>query len=216
MGDGAPSVATRRRLPRGRHGLSREEVEGDQRLRILVGVAEAMADGGYVGTPVAAILRSAGVSRETFYRLFPDKHTAYLAAFDLVGGALLAELDSAIAGPGDPLDPLDRVERGLDRYLSTIAEHRAHARLFLVESYAAGADAIARRHEVQERITDALAALLGARSPSGRFACQSVVATVSALIVPPLVADDADAIAALAPAVLAHVRRLYDAGVFAD
>ena len=213
MGDPATPAATRRRLPRGRHGLSREQVEGDQRLRILVGVAEAMADGGYVNTPVAGILKSAGVSRETFYRLFPDRHSAYLAAFDLVAEVLIAELEAAIAEPGNPID---RVERGLDRYLSTIAEHRSYARLFLVESYAAGADAIGRRHEVQERITDALAALLGARSPSGRFACQSVVATVSALIVPPLVADDADAIAALAPAVLAHVRRLYDAGVFAD
>ena len=111
-----------------------------------------------------------------------------------------------------------RLKEAVDAQIQKIKNQPADkaARLFLVESYAAGADAIARRHEVQERITDALAALLGARSPSGRFACQSVVATVSALIVPPLVADDADAIAALAPAVLAHVRRLYDAGVFAD
>lgn len=213
MGNPAATAAKPRRLPRGRHALSREQVEGDQRLRILVGVAEAMAEGGYVNTPVAAILRSAGVSRETFYRLFPDKHAAYLAAFDLVAGVLLAELDATIAEDGDPIG---RVERGLDRYLSTIAEHRAYARLFLVESYAAGADAIARRHDVQERITDALAALLDARSAGGRFACQSVVATVSALIVPPLVDDDAHAIASLAPVVIGHVRRLHEAGVFSN
>ena len=73
-----------RRLPRGRHRLSREQVETDQRLRIAAGLVEAMGSEGYVGTSVADIIGRAGVSRETFYRLFDDKQDCFLATFDLV------------------------------------------------------------------------------------------------------------------------------------
>ena len=50
-----------RQLPRGRHSLSREEVAADQRLRLAVAMADAMAELGYVGTPVASVLERAGV-----------------------------------------------------------------------------------------------------------------------------------------------------------
>lgn len=200
-----------RRLPRGRHDLTRQQVEDDQRLRILIGVADAMADAGYVSTPVAAILRASGVSRETFYRFYDDKLAAFLAAFDLVSEVLLLELATTIAEQGAPLD---RVERGLSRYLRSIADHRPYARLFLVESYAAGPEAIVRKQGVQQRIADELATILGARSAGGRFACLAVVSSVGSMIVPPLLADDEDGIMELHDLVLDHVRRLHDGGVF--
>lgn len=199
-----------RRLPRGRHELSREQVEDDQRLRILVGFAESMADQGYVNTPVAEILRRAGVSRETFYRLYTDKLDGFLAAFDVVGEFLIAELDAAVAEPGEPLE---RVDRTVTAYLRTIAAHRAYARLFLVEASAVGALAIDRRNEVQQVIVDRLAEVLGAQTDAARFACQVVVASVSALVVAPVVADDHDAVVALGPPVVDHLRRLHAAGL---
>ena len=203
-------MAEARRLPRGRHDLTREQVEDDQRLRILVGIAEAMADQGYVNTPVAEILRRSGVSRETFYRLFTDKLDGFLAAFDLVSEFLLAELAGAVAGPGEPFD---RVERAITAYLATIASHRAYARLFLVEASAVGAVAIDRRQVVQQRIVDQLVDVLDVGSEPARFSCQVVVSSVSALIVAPLVADDPDAIVALGPSVVDHLRRLHAAGL---
>ena len=60
-------------LPKGRHSLTRAQVEQAQRIRLAVAMADAMAERGYVGTPVAAVLERAGVSRETFYRLYDDK-----------------------------------------------------------------------------------------------------------------------------------------------
>ena len=203
-------MADVRRLPRGRHDLSRTQVEDDQRLRILVGMAGAMADRGYVNTSVAAVIERAGVSRETYYRLFADKHDGFLAAFDLVSDVLLAEMEEAVA---EPASPLERVERALVRYLATIADHRPYARLFLVEAYAAGPVAIERRRVVQQRIVDRLAELLEVRTDRARFACQMVVSAVSALIVVPLVGDDRDGIVALGPEVLEHVRALHAAGV---
>ena len=151
-------MADVRRLPRGRHDLTREQVEEDQRLRILVGFAGAMADDGYANTPVAAVLRHAGVSRETYYRLFTDKLDGFLAAFDLVSEVLVAELAQAVDGTGEPID---RAVRGVERYLSVIAAHRGEARLFLVEAYAAGPVAIERRTAVQRRIADEVEKLVG-------------------------------------------------------
>ncbi len=198
-------------LPRGRHGLSREQVEADQRLRILMGMAEAMRAKGYVGTPVAEILKRAGVSRETFYQLFADKLDAFLAAFDLVGEILIDRLALALDGPGEPVE---RLERAITTYLDTLAAEPGYARLFLVEVYAAGPNAMARRTVIQQQIVDALVDLLDAGSPAGRFACQVIVAAVSAMITGPLVTDDLDALRALGPPILEHIRLLDAGGVF--
>jgi AcrR family transcriptional regulator len=195
-----------RQLPRGRHGLTRDQVEQDQRLRILVGMAEAMRTNGYVGTSVADVIRRAGVGRETFYQLFDDKLACFLAAFDAVGDLLVGHLAGSLEGDGTPLD---RFDRALTAYLELMASEPAYARLFLVEVYAAGPAAMARRALLQERIIDALADLFDARSAEARFACQVLVAAISALVTGPLVADDLDALRALGPPLRAHARTLF-------
>jgi len=202
-----------KRLPRGRHPLSREQVESDQRIRILLAVAESMAEQGYVATPVADVIRTAGVSRETFYRLFDDKLDAFLAAFDVAGELLVEVMRSAVHSEGTPIE---RVERALGAYLDTIAASPGYARLFLIEVYAAGPAAMQRRHDVQALIGDELADVFGARTAASRFAGQTVVASVSAMLVGPLVAQDSDAIVALGPRVLELVRRMYEAGILSD
>ena len=176
-----------------------------------MGLAEAMADGGYVNTPVAAVLRHAGVSRETYYQLFADKLAGFLAAFDLAAGVIVADMTASVKGGGPPLA---RVDRALARYLETVADHRALARLFLVETFAAGTAAIKRRAAVQRQIVDLLADELDARSDAARFACETVVAAVSSMIIVPLLADDRAGVLALGPAVSEHLHRLHDAGLF--
>jgi AcrR family transcriptional regulator len=198
-------------LPRGRHGLSREQVEVDQRLRIFMGMAEAMRAKGYVGTPVADIIKRAGVSRETFYRLYDDKLASFLSAFDLVGEVLLDRLRTSAESPGDPMA---RFERAVATYLDTLASEPGYARLFLVDVYAAGPEAMARRTLVQQRIVDALVDLLGAHTDAGRVTCQVLVAAVSAMVSGPLASGDIDALRELGPKILDHVRRLNDAGMF--
>lgn len=201
------------RLPRGRHRLSREEVERHQRLRLALGMAEAVREHGYVGTPVAEVLRRAGVSRETFYRFHDDKLDCFLTAFDLISEILLDHLSHALEGP---VDPLDRFEQALGAYLGLLADEQGYARLVLVEVHAAGPQAMRRRAALQEQITDALAHLFGARSTPARFTCQSLVAAISAMVTGPVVAGDADAIRALAPPILDHTRRLHTAGLLTD
>src|SRR2546430_4460155 len=90
-----------RALPRGPHGLSREEVELSQRARLLQAATEAVAEQGYVNTTVADILARAGVSRATFYQLFSDKEDCFNAAYresaELVATAMAVELENVRA-----------------------------------------------------------------------------------------------------------------------
>jgi AcrR family transcriptional regulator len=198
------------RLPRGRHNLTRDEVEQAQRLRIVIGLAETMRVEGYVGTSVAQIIRRAGVSRETFYQLYSSKLDCFLAAFDLVSDLLVSHLELETDAPGTTME---RVERTLTAYLDLLVAEPAYARLFVIEVHAAGPEAMRRRAELQHRIGAALADRLGATSDAARFACDLVVAAISAMVTGPLAADDEPALRALEAPILEHVRALVASGV---
>ena len=106
---------------------------------MLLGVAEAMTEKGYVGTSVADVLQRAGVSRETFYQQFSSKLDCFLAAFDAAAEILL---DRLLGGARRPTGTaLERFDGALTAYLDTLATVPAYARLFLVEVYAAGPEA---------------------------------------------------------------------------
>jgi AcrR family transcriptional regulator len=198
--------ATLAPLPRGRHSLSRQQVADSQRLRLAIALADAMAVHGYVGTPVAAIIEGAGVSRETFYRLYDSKLACFLDALDFVGEVLLAELGGAL----DSADPMERASTAVGRYLDTIVDHPAFARLFLVEVHAAGPEAMRRRAALQDQVVQALAHLLGARSTAQRFACRAYVAAVSSMVTRPIVEADEAAIRDLRRPLLAQLRTLVE------
>jgi len=192
-------------LPRGRHNLSREEVEQSQRSRMLLALATAMTEKGYVGTSVADVLKRAGVSRETFYQRFSSKLDCFMDAFEVAGQMLQGRLQEAIRDADGT--PLERFDHAFTAYLDVLAEQPAFARVFLVEVYAAGPDAIARRSALQDLIVDRLADLLGATTKENRFACRVLVAAVSSMVTGPVIAQDAKAIRALRADVVNLVRR---------
>jgi AcrR family transcriptional regulator len=204
-----PAATVPAPLPKGRHSLTRAQVADTQRLRLAVALTEAMAESGYVGTPVAAVLKRAGVSRQTFYELYDDKLACFLDALDLVGEVLVDRLASAL---GDRGDPLDRATRAVEQYLATLVEQPAYARLFLVEVHAAGPVAMQRRADLQARVVDALVGLFRVRSERGRFACQAYVAAIASLVTVPLVTGDADAIGGLRRPLVEHLRLLARSG----
>jgi AcrR family transcriptional regulator len=197
------SEAAPTRLPRGRHGLSREEVAGDQRRRIMTAMAEVMAEQGYAGTSVADVIGRAGVSRETYYQQFRSKLACFLAAFDAASAELFVPIAARVAEVTEaaaPIGPAERLEEFdvlFGAYLEGIATHPELARVFLIEVYAAGPEAMERRARLQTIITDAVASLLGASNDRGRFACQALVAAISALVTPLLAAGDLAGIRAL-------------------
>lgn len=170
------------RLPRGRHGLSPEEVAAQQRERILVACVEEVAQRGYAETPVAAIIKSAGVSRETFYRLFDSRADCFLAALDTAAGLLLEVLGATVeeARVAARTSPATGLAILLGPYLGSLAAEPALARVFLVEVYAAGPEAARRRARIQEDFATALVDVLDLRDADDVFAAEALVAAVAA------------------------------------
>jgi AcrR family transcriptional regulator len=176
-----------------------------QRERLLAAMAEAMCELGFTGTPVGEILRRAGVSRQSFYELFSSKLDCFMAAFDDVARLMEEWLDTAVAGPGDPVE---RFERGIAAYVELLAIEPKYARLFIVESHAAGPEAIERRLALQELLAERLAGVLEAADDEARFACRMIVAAVGGMVTGPLIAGDVEALRAVGDQITAHVRAL--------
>lgn len=199
------SQAAPAQLPRGRHGLTRAEVVRSQRERMLRALAQTMADKGYVATTVADVLRAAGVSRETFYEQFKSKEDCFAHAYEAAASILLSGLTEAQGADGEPLD---RLSRALRVYLDTLADESEFARLFLVEVYAAGPEALARRVAVQRAFVDLVVDGLGARTAEDRFACEAFVAATSSMVTTRLAANDIDGLRALHRPLLRFAARL--------
>jgi AcrR family transcriptional regulator len=182
-------AAKSRALPRGPHGLSRDEVRRSQRERLLDAMTEAVAEKGYANIVVADVIERSGVSRATFYQLFRDKNDCFRAAYEahaeLLAQVMTAGLEQLRHSEETPVAKLDRI---LGLYLSSLAAAPAVARVFLVEVYAAGPQLIAQRRASQELFVDIVAAthegeagVLGTR-PDQRFAAEMLVGAVSSLV----------------------------------
>ncbi|MGE4426073.1 MAG: TetR/AcrR family transcriptional regulator [Solirubrobacteraceae bacterium] len=213
------------RLPRGRHGLSREEVERSQRGRIIFAMADVMAEKGYGATSVADVLRGAGVSRQTFYALFTSKEDCFASAFDAAAQIVQQRVVERAVADGGADDPVpsgwtagvapatgpevlaERLDRLLGAFLDAVADEPAFARLFLVEVYAAGPEALDRRIASQERFAEIIATLVGARDDDERFLCEAVVAAISTLVTTRAAQGDMDGVRELRAPLSRLVRR---------
>jgi len=190
-------------LPRGRHGLAREDVTSAQRARIFAGLVQAVSERGYGSTPVAEILRRAGVSRETFYQIFSSKLDCFLQCLEEATSGFIALL--AADRPDGDTPARQRFARLLDTYLSTLADDPDRARVFLLEVYAAGPEALVARTGVQDVFVDATIAELGV---TDRFACESLAAAITGRITVLLASDDAEGIRELGPSYVELAERL--------
>ncbi len=97
-GDGPDYPPELARLPPGRHGLPPEFVARNQRERLIAGLAEAIAEHGYDGDPVARITRHAAVSRRTFYEHFADRDECFIAAYETVMEELRGRIGAGFEG----------------------------------------------------------------------------------------------------------------------
>ena len=129
---------------------SRTEVEANQRERMFGAMVAAVAEHGYEATRVADVLEISGVSRNTFYKHFRNKLDCFLATMDATilcgqAGVVSAYLDHE--GPWD-----DRLAAGFGELIAVLVAQPAAARLFYVESHAAGPEAIAKVDRFGARI----------------------------------------------------------------
>lgn len=131
-------------LPRGPHGLTREQVGESQRTRLERAFTELLAERGYAGVTIGELARRARVSRGAFYEHFADKRDCLFSAYERFAAELLGAMT---AGVGDQTAWGEFVQTALTGYLGTLEQDRVAARAFLVEMDAAGAEARERRSQ---------------------------------------------------------------------
>jgi AcrR family transcriptional regulator len=143
------------------------------RDRIMRAVAALCCERGYGELRVPAITTRAGVSNQTFYEHFKNKHDAFLACYDRISRrALAAVLASFQAAPSWP----EAVRASLGTLLEYIAAEPEFARLGLFEVLAAGPEA---RQRAQAR-TEAFTAMLTPGSPGGAVTAPTVMGALVA------------------------------------
>jgi AcrR family transcriptional regulator len=143
---------TGEQLPRGRHRLSRETVEASQRTRTMRAMVEAVAERGYAATTITQVVDRAGVSSATFYQLFDDKETCFLAAYDELMGRLYARVEEAFQGAtGSPW--ATRIQAAVSALASELDADPVAAKFAIIEVLAAGPRALARRDAALRRFT---------------------------------------------------------------
>jgi AcrR family transcriptional regulator len=123
-------------------------VDDTQRGRLLAGMAATVARRGYAGTPVAEVLKVAGVSRRTFYEQFADKEDCFLAAYDAIVARCTERLVAAYHAGADWEDGIARAYEAL---LGVLAAEPDFAHLGVVDVLAAGPRALARREAALRR-----------------------------------------------------------------
>jgi AcrR family transcriptional regulator len=141
------------KMPPGRHLVPRDFVAQNQRERMLLATAELVAERGYQKTTIELIAKTARVALSTFYEQFSSKEECFLAAFD-------ESLDAAAEVFAELLDPeqdwADQISAGLEIALEMIVNEPSRARLCIVESQAAGGEALRRYQGMLERIAPRL------------------------------------------------------------
>jgi len=138
-------------LPRGRHQLSRQQVQDAQRVRLMVAFTELLADRGYAGVRIGDIASRATVSSQSFYELFASKEACALAAYDHFVELLARHAPIDLASSESWRDYIQAVLRG---FFGALAADPVVARAFMLEIDGAGATARERRREAVARLAE--------------------------------------------------------------
>lgn len=154
-------------------------------------MARTVARRGYAATAVAEVLKTAGVSRRTFYEQFADKEDCFLAAYDAIVALCTERLVHAYHA-GDSWE--DGIARAYDALLETLADEPSFAHLGVVGVLAAGPRALARRDAALLRLARFVDFTRERSEPAvtpPRFVGQAIVGGIHELIYSRLVRGEA-------------------------
>lgn len=194
-----------KRLASGRHHLTRAEVVTDQKQRIFKALAAVMGKKGYSNTTVDDLIKHAKVSRATFYQHFDSKQDCFMAGYAYMQRHVI---DGILSAPTAGT-PMQRFAMMLDQYLGFVAVDPPTARLYLLDVYAAGPEAMQRRIKLQQEFVAGVARVFKVRSKADRFACQALVAGISTLVTNTLAeGSGGEAILALKKPILTFTERV--------
>jgi AcrR family transcriptional regulator len=197
------------RLPRGRHGLSREFVAQNQRERLLDALAECLAERGYEGTTVSMVGQRAGVSKSDFYKQFKSKDACFLAAYEDAVGRIRERVLGACE---KDQEWATRVLAGLAALLDHLASDPAQAQLVLVEGLRAGRGV----YDLYQGALQSFVPLLreGAPAPAGGeppplATDEAIVGGIASLLARRVLAGDAEKLPEFLPEIAAFALTPY-------
>jgi AcrR family transcriptional regulator len=135
------------------NGIERARVTEIQRARILRATIDVVSTYGAANVTVAHIVGRSGVSRRTFYELFTNRDDCLLAA-----------IEDTIQRVATVVIPVyerssrwrDRIRDALVAFLGFVEEEPASGRMLIVESLAAGPDALQSRAHALARVVCAI------------------------------------------------------------
>ncbi len=128
-------------------------VASSHRDRLFVALSKVVCAKGYLGTSVSDVVTTAGVSLSTFYENFEGKEAAFLAACDFGIEQAFASVRHAweqAAQDGWPA----QVQAGMGELLDFLASEPAWSYMAMVEIFAAGGRARARRDRTVSLFTE--------------------------------------------------------------
>lgn len=125
--------------------LTREEMPGDRARRILEATAELVGEHGYSGFKIDELIRRAGVGLSTVRKRFGDKRGCYLALLDCAAGE--AESKCREGFEAQRGRQAAKGAAAIEGLFELAAANPAAARACLIESFAAGPEAIERYRE---------------------------------------------------------------------
>lgn len=189
--------------------MSRDAAAADQRRRILEATADLVAEQGYQGATVEAIVRRAKVGYATFYKNFEDKEQCYLALLDAAYAVTLHRVQRAY----DREDEWpDKVAAGLGALFETIAGFANVGRACLVDVLTAGPEAVARHEQMLKRFIPLLKPgreLNPRRAELPDTLEDTLIGGVLWVLNQRLIADEAEALRGLLPETIEFVLRPY-------
>jgi AcrR family transcriptional regulator len=131
-------------LPPGRPRVSQAEVEANQRLRVVLAVADLVDEKGYAATTIVEIVKRAHIDLQTFYSLFSEKLDALIAVQDFGAEGMLAITTSAYFTDAPWVERYWEYGRV---FLEALDAMPAMSRFMLVKAYAGGRRAAQRVEE---------------------------------------------------------------------
>jgi AcrR family transcriptional regulator len=129
------------------------------RLRILEGMAGALAEKGYHAATIADIAKRARVSKRTFYEHFADKEACFIACYATASEFLIQTIMNT-ASRDMPWEK--RIRAATHAYLFALESRPELTRALMMDIYAAGPAALKVRRAGQKRFADQLRRLVDA------------------------------------------------------
>ena len=168
----------------------------DHAERALRAFAVVVAEEGYVGTTVDAVLKRAQMSATTFYAHFHGKEDAMLAAIDSACSQIVAAVLPAFRRASDwPTG----VRAGYGALCNFLASRPALARLIAVEIYAAGSAAVERRRETLQPLEELIAEGFEREPGAPKVVTEAIAGATFTLIYKHLRGSEPSSLPTLAP-----------------